>query len=66
LNPKGVTIGEIDEGLKVLVGPEVQDLSASMLSRLKQYEGKSTGSGVMDPWIKTVGSTCGRMASIAR
>ena len=56
----------MDEGLKVLVGPEVQDLSASMLSRLKQYEGKSTGTGVMDPWIKTVGSTCGRMASIAR
>ncbi len=55
----------MDEALKVLVDPETQGLSASTVSRLKQYGGKSTGTGVMGLWIKTVGSTCGRMASIA-
>ena len=32
----GVSSGEMGEALKVMVGPDAQGLSASMISRLKQ------------------------------
>ncbi len=37
---KGVSSGEMDEALKVLVGPEAKGLSASTVSRLKQIWGQ--------------------------
>ena len=37
---KGVSTGEMDEALKVLVGPDAQGLSASTVSRLKQIWGQ--------------------------
>ena len=36
---KGVSSGEMDEALKVLIGPEAKGLSASTVSRLKQIWG---------------------------
>jgi transposase-like protein len=38
---KGVSSGEMDEALKVLVGPEATGLSASTVSRLKQVWGRN-------------------------
>ncbi len=37
---KGVSSGEMDEALKVLIGPEAKGLSASTVSRLKQIWGQ--------------------------
>ena len=37
---KGVSSGEMDEALKVLVGPEAKGLSTSTVSRLKQIWGQ--------------------------
>ena len=37
---KGVSSGEMNEALKVLIGPEAQGLSASTVSRLKQIWGQ--------------------------
>ena len=37
---KGVSSGEVDEALKVLVGPEAKGLSTSTVSRLKQIWGQ--------------------------
>jgi transposase-like protein len=61
---KGVSSGEMGEALKVLIGPDAKGLSASTVSRLKQVWGQNTRVGVTNHWIKTVGSTSGRMASI--
>ena len=37
---KGISSGEMDEALKVLIGPEAKGLSASTVSRLKQIWGQ--------------------------
>ena len=37
---KGISSGEMDEALKVLIGPEAKGLSASTVSRLKQMWGQ--------------------------
>ena len=63
---KGISSGEMGEGLKILIGPEAKGLLASTVSRLKQIWGQEYQSWCDEPLgIKTVGSTCGLMASIA-
>jgi len=53
---KGISSGEMEEALKVLVGPQAQGLSASTVSRLKQswaqeYQRWREGSLSKDRWV---------------
>jgi len=57
---KGVSSGEMDEALKVLVGREAKGLSASTVSRLKQIWGqgyRSWRDGPLDKdrWVYGLG-----------
>jgi putative transposase len=49
---KGISSGEMDEALKVLIGPEAKGLSASTVSRLKQIWGQEYRSWCDSPLNK--------------
>jgi transposase-like protein len=57
---KGVSSGEMEAALEVLVGPEAKGLSASTVSRLKHSWRRSIRSGRNLAWTRLVGCTCGQ------
>lgn len=57
---KGVSSGEMEAALEVLVGPEAKGLSASTVSRLKHSWAQEYQSGRTRAWTRIVGCTCGR------
>ena len=61
---KGISTGEMQPALEVLLGSQAKGLSASTVSRLR-YGGPSTRPGSIVVWTMIAGYISGRMASTA-